>query len=260
VRPSLDGIGDRWRALRGRARDDFVALDLMPLLAEGRDVPLVSLWRSRIEQHSRDVYAGVPMSKFPEDLLTYEHVLWNRRPQVVVEIGVHHGGSTLWLRDRLFALQRYRRDPAPMVLGVDIDLSLAQASFEGLPPEATAGIELLEGDVNDETLVETIRAKVPDGAEVFVIEDAAHNASTTRAALQGLTPLIRPGGFYMVEDTCVDIEPLRVDSGWPRGAGVALDDWLASDPVGRLFRRRPDLQPYGLTCHPGGLLERLSAP
>jgi hypothetical protein len=41
---------------------------------------------------------------------------------------------------------------------------------------------------------------------------------------------------------------------------VALGEWLTSDPVGQSFRRRPDLQPYGLTCHPGGLLQRVPEP
>jgi cephalosporin hydroxylase len=239
------------------SHDEVVPLDLMPLLADGRDVPLVTLWRSRIAQHHRETYAGVGILKFPEDLRTYERILWDRCPQIVIEVGVHKGGCTLWLRDRLFDFQRYRCGPAPMVVGVDVDLSPARASLQGLPPEATAGIELIEGDVNDETVLATIRSTVPEGAEVFVIEDAAHDANTTHAALQGLAPLIRPGGFYMVEDTCVDVEPLRVGNDWPRGGGIALDEWLASDPLGRRFRRRPDLQPYGLTCHPGGLLQRL---
>lgn len=91
-----------------------------------------------------------------------------------------------------------------------------------------------------------------------MIEDAAHDATTTRAALGALAPLIRGGGYYMVEDTCVDYEALRVAEDWPRGCGTALAEWLVQDPLGRRFKRRPELQAYGLTCHPGGLLQRLT--
>jgi cephalosporin hydroxylase len=197
------------------------------------------------------------MSKFPEDLRTYETILWERAPQVVVELGVQYGGSTLWLRDRLFDFQRYRSGPAPVVIAVDIDLSEARKSFDDLPPEGTAGIELLEGDIRDGHLLAKIRAMVPSDTEVLVIEDAQHDATTTLAALRGLAPLVRADGYYMVEDTCVDVETLRVNPEWPRGCGAALDEWLADDRLGRRFRRRPDLQPYGLTCHPGGLVQRL---
>ena len=41
-----------------------------------------------MRQHTQDSYAGLGMSKFPEDLRTYEHLLWLRRPDTVIEIGV----------------------------------------------------------------------------------------------------------------------------------------------------------------------------
>lgn len=227
-------------------------------LATGASGSLKELWRDRAGQHTDDTYAGIPMWKFPEDLRTYEQILWERQPRIVIEVGVQDGGSTLWLRDRLFDFQRYRTGPAPRVIGVDVNLDRAHESFRDLPTEGTAGIELIEGRIEDAGVVEQVFSAVPRGAEVFVIEDAAHDAGTTLAALRSLAPLIRAGGYYMVEDTCVDYEPLRITHDWPRGCATALAEWLAQDPLGRRFRRRPDLQAYGLTCHPGGLLQRLT--
>lgn len=238
------------------AADAFSAT--MRKLAAGAERSLEELWRDRVGEHAHDTYAGIPMSKFPEDLRTYEHILWERMPAIVIEIGVRHGGSTLWLRDRLFDFQRYRCGPAPRVIGVDVDLGPARESFSGFPPEGVAGIQLIEGDIADASVVEQILLAVPRDAEVFVIEDAAHDAATTLAALRALAPLIRAGGYYMVEDTCVDYEALRVTEDWPRGCGTALAEWLAQDPLGRRFERRPERQAYGLTCHPGGLLQRLT--
>jgi cephalosporin hydroxylase/SAM-dependent methyltransferase len=235
-----------------------VAVDLMPALTQESDPLLAALWRSRVKVHEGDTYAGLRMTKFPEDLRTYETLLWERKPQVVIELGVHHGGSTLWLRDRLFDFQRYRAGAAPMVIGVDIDLSEARTSFSDLPPEGTAGIELREGDIRSDEFVAEIISMVPGDAEVLVIEDAQHDAETTLAALRGFAPLIRAGGYYVVEDTCVDVDSLRVNPDWPRGCARALEQWLTEDPLGRRFRRRGDLQPYGLTCHPGGLIQRLT--
>jgi cephalosporin hydroxylase len=198
------------------------------------------------------------MSKFPEDLRIYEKLIWERAPRVIVEVGVEHGGSTVWSRDRLFDFQRYRAGPAPFVIAVDIDLAEARRNFATLPPEAVAGIDLIEGDIRDEEIVAEVRRRVPAGAEVLVIEDAQHDGVTTLAALNGLAPLIRDGGYYVVEDTCVDIEPMRVFDDWPRGCGLALSEWLLNDTLGRRFQRRDDLQIYGLTCHPGGILQRVS--
>lgn len=52
-------------------------------------------WLRRLHQHNHDSYAGLTMSKFPEDLRVYEHLLWEIRPNVVVEVGTDHGGSAL---------------------------------------------------------------------------------------------------------------------------------------------------------------------
>jgi cephalosporin hydroxylase len=117
------------------------------------------------------------------------------------------------------------------VIAVDIDLTKARAGFARLPAGATAGIELIEGDLRDDAVMAQIRRMIPADAEVFIIEDAQHDADTTLAALRGLAGCVSPGGYYM--------------------------RWLADDELGRMFRRRPDLQPYGLTCHPGGLLQRI---
>jgi cephalosporin hydroxylase len=199
---------------------------------------VAKLWRERIAVHEHDSYRGVPIHKFPEDLWIYEKLIWERRPHVLVEVGIERGGSTLWFSERV-----------TRVIGVDVDCSGARARLERV-----RNVELVEGNIRDRAVVDEVVRQVAD-AEVMVVEDAAHDYKTTKAALEGLAPLIRPGGFYVVEDTCVDVDELRVDQGWPRGCGRALTDWLESS-LGRRFRRRNDLQVYGLTCHPGGIIQR----
>src|SRR5262249_33557648 len=82
-----------------------------------------------------------------------------------------------------------------------------------------------------------------------------HMYETTRAALEGFARFVPPGGFFVVEDGCVDVEELRPDDRWPRGVLRALDEWLES-PAGAGFVVRRDLEPYGIPCHPRGSLQR----
>jgi len=58
------------------ASSDPAALDLMGAPAARTEVPLADQWSTRIEQHRHETYAGVPLMKFPEDLRTYERILW----------------------------------------------------------------------------------------------------------------------------------------------------------------------------------------
>ena len=214
-----------------------------------------SYWLDRARQHTTDVYAGVPMSKFPEDLRTYEHLLWISRANVVVELGVQHGGGTLWLRDRLEAMVRYGRISEPRVIGLDIDVAAARDAIAAADPRAQEVITLVAGDVRDADAAARVCAEVPAGARCLVIEDSAHVYDTTFAALSHFAHLVPRHGYFVVEDGCVDVEEMRLSVDWPRGVLPAIDDWLATE-AGREFTVRRDLERYGLSCHPRGFLQR----
>ena len=215
------------------------------------------LFLARARQHTGDWYAGVRLLKFPEDLRTYEHLLWESRADTVIEIGTQAGGSALWFRDRLRTLQSYGLIDDPRVISIDVDPEPARAGVASADPGG-AGIEIIGGDVTDPGLPERVAELVPTGASCLVVEDSAHVYETTWAALAGFSGFVRPGGFFVVEDGCVDVEELRAQADWPRGVLPALHDWLAT-PAGRAFEVREDLELYGISCHPSGFLQRTSA-
>lgn len=198
---------------------------------------------------------GVPIGKFPEDLRAYEHLLWASRACVVVEVGANRGGSALWFRDRLAAMAGYGRITAGHVFSVDLDLARSREHI-GTDPE---GITLIQGDICDPGVAAQVVELVPPRSRCFVVEDSAHNYRTTMAALCGLAQLVPVGGYFVVEDGCVDIDAMRVLDDWPRGVLPAISDWLRS-PQGSGFEQRRDLELYGLTCHPHGFLRRVRAP
>jgi cephalosporin hydroxylase len=216
---------------------------------------LRSYWRRRAEQHVCDSYAGVPMTKFPEDLRVYEHLLWLDAPDTVIELGTQWAGSALWFRDRLETLRHYGRIArAPTVVSVDVAQDGPRDRLERCGN--AGGVALVEGDLADPQVVERVASLVGD--RCFVVEDSAHTLETTRAALENYSRFVPPGGFMVVEDGCVDDEELRFPH-WPRGVRAALDAWLQS-PDGAEFTARRDLELYGITCHPSGFLQRHAAP
>jgi cephalosporin hydroxylase len=213
-------------------------------------------WLARAGQHTADSYAGVPLSKFPEDLRTYEHLLWGDRADTVVEIGTQAGGSALWFRDRLRTFHSYGRlRREPQVVSVDVSQQSAREFLAEADPEWEQAITLVEGDVRDPATVDAVRALVAPDARCLVVEDSAHEYDTTMAALEGFARFVPPQGFFVVEDGCVDVEDLRLDETWPRGVLPAVHDWLETEE-GRRFRVRRDLELYGVSCHPEGFLQR----
>lgn len=242
------------RALaRGRGSQAVTGLPA-PVSSDLHEPHLCAYWQARAAQHTQDSYAGVPMAKFPEDLRVYEHLLWMAQPDAVIELGAASGGSTLWWRDRMAALARYGHRIG-QVVAVELEPRTTIEVLSRADPAWRESISLIAGDVRDPHLPAQVRSYVGPDAQCLVIEDTAHVYETTRAALDGFHSFVGPGGFFVVEDGCVDDDVLRISPDWPRGVRPAIDDWLQTD-AGRAFEVRPDLELYGVTCHPGGFLQR----
>ena len=97
----------------------------------------------------------------------------------VCELGVWHGGS-LQMWQALF--------PAGIIAGVDIDETMRWPAF-------THKIVAAQDDPNMAIELFNV-ARWWD----LIVDDASHHGQTTRASFDLLWPLVRPGGFYVIED------------------------------------------------------------
>jgi cephalosporin hydroxylase len=221
------------------------------------DSRLGDYYLQRVRIHEGDSYAGIRMRKFPEDLHTFEHLLWDEKVDVVVEIGTGHGSSALWFRDRLRTLASYRNAAPPLVVSIDVDVTSAHENLGRVDPTYSRTITLVEADIRDPGTVDEVRRHLPDGARVLVVEDTAHRYDTTMAALRYFSSLVAISSFMVVEDGHRDI-PGMLPEEMPslNGALVAVEEWLGSEGAGRFVQRR-DQERYIVTSNPGGWLQRV---
>jgi len=229
-----------------------------PSVAANPAEPVRAFWKRRWEQSLHDTYAGVPCVKLPEDLRVYEHILWATWPDTVIEIGTYLGGSALWFRDRLRTLAHYEARAArrrPLVVSIDLDTAAAAAELERVDPDFAETIVLLDADVIDPSVPERVASLLPERAQCLVVDDSAHTHETTLASLTGFARFVSPGGFFVLEDGCVDEEEWRADPDWPRGVLPALHEWLQTEQ-GRAFDVRRDLEAYGFSTNHEGFLQR----
>jgi cephalosporin hydroxylase len=241
-----------------RRRGDHTWMTATPpaVAFDSSDKSLAAYWSARSDQLFHDHYAGILLMKFPEDLRVYEHLLWLMKPDAVIEIGTHSGGSALWFRDRMASFQRYG-GPPPRVITMDLGTHNAIANIEAADPSALKSeITILTGDVLDPDLPARVADLLPAGARCLVTEDSAHIGATTAAALKGFARFVPFGGWFVVEDGVVDDPNLKINYDH-EGGGVqqAVADWLTTDE-GSGFDLRRDLEIYGMTCHPHGYLQR----
>lgn len=245
--------------VKGRETDEharFPFATSSPPMEDRLSQTLGDYWLDRARMHFEDSYMGILMTKFPEDLRVYEHLLWQDAPNVLIEIGAWNGASALWFRDRLRTLAQYRKIGTPLVISIDVEVATAAANVAALDSDYEKTIKFIASDVTDPELPQQVRAMLPKKARCMVVEDSAHVYDTTLASLRSFADFVPLGGHIIVEDGCVDIDPLRFDADWPRGVLPALDHWLTTEQGSRFAMRR-DLEQYVVTCHPRGYLQRV---
>ena len=84
-------------------------------------------------------WRGIPMIKDCFDLIIVQQLLWEVKPQTVIEIGACKGASALWAADmiKMYGLKS-------RVLSLDIDLSLLDPVARECPD-----VTFIQGDSNE---------------------------------------------------------------------------------------------------------------
>ncbi len=259
--PAADRFRSRLARLRNLAKRSESAPRPMPTPVElDLGGSMQHYYFRRVIQSAQDWYAGVRMAKFPEDLRTYEHLLWEMRADTVIEVGTAFGGSALWFRDRLRELAHYGRVSDYRVITLDVNVDRPRDLLDAADPTWKERITLVEGDVSDLATAEKVTSLLPRGARCLVVEDSAHTYQTTMGALRSFAACVPQGGYFVVEDGYIDVEEMVPGPDWnwvpPHGVLPAVADWLKTEE-GSAFQVRRDLELYGLTSNPHGFLQRV---
>lgn len=182
-------------------------------------------------------YFGVPTQKNPLDFWIYQEMIHELRPTVIVEIGNKFGGSTLALAHVFDILGSGR------VIGVDIDHSNIHPLARAHPR-----ISLLEGDAP--SMAERVKTMISADDNVLVIEDSSHTYDNTLQVLRNYSDLVRPGGYFIVEDSNCH-HGLAV--GPNPGPYEAIETFLAENQAFESDRTR---ESFLITWNPTGFLKR----
>ena len=183
-------------------------------------------------------YRGVRTLKNPLDMWNYQEIIAEHGIEWVVETGTRHGGSALFFADLLAA-----RGAPGLVISVDVE-------HDSLQIPTHEKIRLLKGDSASPAILQAIENLIPEKrAPMFVILDSDHRKSHVLRELQAYVPLMRPGDYLVVEDSCVNGHPVRPDFG--PGPMEAIEDFLRAHP-GDLLADSPREEKFGCTFAPRG--------
>ena len=199
-------------------------------LKADRDVQALSrVWLRETSPH-RYVYnfkwMGRPIIQFPQDMMAMQEILWDLKPDLVIEAGVAHGGSILYYASLLELLGHGE------VIGIDIDIRAHNREAIESHPMGKR-VRLVEGSSIAPDVIEKVRS-MAQGKRAVVVLDSNHTHDHVLAELIAYAPLVCVGGYCVVMDTVVEDMPERfsVDRPWGKGNNpkTAVHEFLAAHP------------------------------
>ena len=68
-------------------------------------------------------WLGRPIIQFPQDIIALQELIWEVKPDLIVETGIAHGGSLIFSASMLALLEISKAIKKGKVLGIDITTS-----------------------------------------------------------------------------------------------------------------------------------------
>ena len=198
----------------------------------------------KMEAQTRITYKGIQMQKCPLDLQIYHEIIWENKPDLIIECGTADGASALWLADQLTL--NWHNSMDCKVISIDI-----MNGHGGLPIHPR--LEFITGSTLDEEVLRRVRYIASGYSRVMVILDDDHHANHVAQELERYPALVSVGQYLIVEDTNVNGEPIM--AGYGAGPQDALREWLKTRNDFVVDRTREKLF---LTWNPGGYLKRVA--
>jgi cephalosporin hydroxylase/glycosyltransferase involved in cell wall biosynthesis len=185
-------------------------------------------------------WLGTLAQKCPLDLWTYQEILVETRPDLIIETGTCEGGSALFLASICDLIGCGR------VITIDI------VDIPGRPQHPR--ISYLLGSSVDPAVVARVRNEAAGCHRVMVILDSDHRRDHVLAELHAYADLVTPGCYLVVEDSVVNGHPYLPDFGPGPWEAVEAFVNVRTDFVADRDRER-----FLMTLNPGGYLRRLPA-
>lgn len=182
-------------------------------------------------------WMGTQILKCPLDLWIYQEILFEIKPELIIECGTFSGGSALFLAHLCDLIG------CGEIISIDIE------NRSGLPQHPRISYWL--GSSIAEQMVEKVRQKASDRSPILVILDSDHSANHVLQELRLYSPLVTPGSYVIVEDTNVNGHPVAPEFG--PGPMEAVQAFLSETDS---FFIDTECEKFGFTFNPSGYLKR----
>ena len=183
-------------------------------------------------------WQGIQVLKCPLDLWIYQEIIFNVKPDLIIETGTYKGGTAHFFASMCDLVGRGE------IITVDIE------AYPNRPHHDR--ITYLLGSSTDASIVEAVRKRSEGKQSVMVILDSDHSMPHVRKEMELYAPLVTAGSYLIVEDTNINGNPVLPESG--PGPHEAIQDFLQTHSEFEVDRSMEKLL---MTFNPGGYLKRV---
>lgn len=169
---------------------------------------LQNTWRCFAKELINAKYAynffwlGVPIIQNPQDLQALQEIIWETKPDLIIETGIAWGGSLMFSASMMCILESCGVIENGHVIGIDIDIRPHNKKAISEHPMGKK-ITMIEGSSIEESTVNKVKELVK-GKRVMVCLDSNHTHDHVLAELEAYAPMVSKGCYCMIGDTGVD--------------------------------------------------------
>jgi cephalosporin hydroxylase len=169
-------------------------------------------------------WLGRPIIKFPSDIVVSQEIIWQVKPDLIIETGIAHGGSIIFSASMMELL-----GGAGRVVGIDIDIRAHNRREIEAHPMAKR-ITMIEGSSTAPEVMAQVREIAKGCERVMVFLDSLHTHEHVARELELYAPLVTVGSYLVLPDTFIEHFPkgYYADRPWDVGNNpmTAMRDFL----------------------------------
>jgi cephalosporin hydroxylase len=237
------------------------------------DVQALSrIWVREITRHKyayNFTWMGRPIIQFPQDIAAMQELIWQIKPDLIIETGIAHGGSLIFSASMLAMLDMCEaidagatlnpKESKRKVLGIDIDIRAHNRAAMEAHPMASR-IQMIQGSSIAPEIIKQVHTFAKNYQTILVCLDSNHTHDHVLAELESYAPLTSASSYCVVFDTIIENMPTGSfpDRPWDKGNNpkTAVWEFLKSHPE---FEIDKGIQNKLLiTVAPDGYLKRIT--
>ena len=188
----------------------------------------------------KDTYwLGTPLLKCPLDLWIFQEIIYELKPDIIVECGTNRGGSASYLATLCDLVDNGK------IITIDIE------DFDNKPEHER--VHYLIGSSTSEEVIKYVKDSIKESDKVLVILDSDHRKKHVLDELRIYNNLVSKGSYLIVEDSNVNGHPVAPAFG--PGPMEAIKEFLKENKNFKIDKTR---EKHYLTLNPNGYLKRIS--